>query len=123
VAQETKILSPAVPLTPPDTTGNVYELRCYRAQVGRAPEWIGHFKEVLPIREQYMRRVGLWQTEIGPLHEILHLWAFRDLNERADARAKLAQEPDWQRFLASSVPLLNQMQALILLPSPHSPMQ
>ena len=38
LAQENKILSPVVPLKPPATTGNVYELRWYRTQPGRAGE-------------------------------------------------------------------------------------
>src|SRR5438477_12546598 len=38
MAQENKILSPQVPLKPPAGDGNVYELRMYRAHVGRAGE-------------------------------------------------------------------------------------
>jgi hypothetical protein len=123
VTQENKILSPALPLAPPGDRGNVYELRWYRTHAGRAPDWIRLFQAVLPTREKYMRRVGLWQTEVGPLNEVVHLWAFRDLNERAAARAQLAQEPEWQSFLTSSLALLTQMQSVILMPSPHSPMQ
>lgn len=123
LAQETKILSPIVPLTPPSDPGNVYELRTYRAHTGRALDWVAQFKAILPTREKYMRRVGFWQTEIGPLNEIVHMWAFRDLRERAELRAKLGQDPEWQKFVASSVSLLAQMQSIILLPSPHSPMQ
>jgi hypothetical protein len=123
LAQETKILSPIVPLVAPTDTGNVYELRTYRAHTGRAPEWAALFKAILPTREKYMRRVGFWQTEIGPLNEVVHLWVFRDLSERTALRAKLGQDPDWQAFLKPSVPLLAQMQSIILLASPHSPMQ
>lgn len=123
LAQETKILSPAVPMTPPADTGNVYELRWYRAQTGRAGDWINHFKAILPTREKYMRRVGVWTTEIGQLNEVVHMWVFKDLKERADARARLAQDPDWQKFLTLSVGLLAHMQAVVLLPAPHSPMK
>lgn len=123
LAQENKILSAALPLQPPADTGNVYELRWYRTQVGKAGEWLEHFKAVMPTREKHMRRVGLWQTEIAQLNEVVHLWAFRDLNDRAAARGKLAQEPAWQAFLAKATPLLAHMQAVVLNPAPHSPMK
>jgi len=123
VAQENKILSAELPVIPPTDTGNVYELRWYRTQAGRAGEWLQHFKAIMPTREKYMRRVGLWQTQMGQLNEVVHMWVFRDLNDRADARAKLGQDPAWQDFLAKSVPLLAHMQAIILNPAAHSPMQ
>jgi len=123
VAQENKVLSPAVPMTPPTDTGNVYELRWYRAHTGRARDWIDHFRAILPTRDKYMRRVGVWSTEIGQLNEVVHMWVFKDLKERAEARARLAQDPEWQKFLSLSVGLLAHMQAIVLLPAPHSPMK
>ena len=123
LAQENKILSAVLPLNPPADTGNVYELRWYRAHVGSAGEWLGHFKNVMPTREKYMRRVGLWQTDIAQLNEVVHMWVYRDLNERAEARAKLGQDPEWQAFLAKSVPLLAHMQATVLVPAPFSAMR
>jgi hypothetical protein len=32
------------------------------------------------------RRVGYFSSEIGPLNEIVHIWAYRDLNDRAARR-------------------------------------
>ncbi|HSE93040.1 MAG TPA: NIPSNAP family protein [Methylomirabilota bacterium] len=121
-AQETKVLTPVLPLQPPQDRGNVYELRWYRTQTGRSGEWLELFKAVMPAREKYMRRVGLWQTDLGPLNEVVHLWVFRDLNERAEARARLGQDPAWQKFVAASAPLLAHMQAAVLIPTPASPM-
>ena len=123
LAQENKILSAAVPLTPPADTGNVYELRWYRAHVGRSGEWMSLFKDILPARAQFMRRVGLWTTEIAQLNEVVHMWVFKDLNDRAASRARLGQNADWQAFLAKSTALLAHMQSTVLLPAPHSPMK
>jgi hypothetical protein len=123
LAQENKILSAVLPLNPPADTGNVYELRWYRFHVGRAREWLDLFKTVLPMREKIMHRVGLWHTEIAQLNEVVHIWAFRDLNDRAAKRAALAQEPAWQAFLAQSGPMLAHMQAIVLNPAPFSPMR
>jgi NIPSNAP protein len=122
-AQENKILTPAVELTPPSDTGNVYELRWYRTHVGRTNEWLEMFKGVLPTRDKYTRRVGLWQTAIAQLNEVVHMWVYKDLNDRAASRARMAQDPAWQAFMAKSPALLQHMQAIILTPAPHSPMK
>lgn len=123
LAQENKILSAELPVVPPSDTGNLYELRWYRTQPGRTGEWLQHFKEIMPVRDKYTRRVGLWQTQMGQLNEVVHLWAYRDLNDRAAARGKLGQDPEWQAFLGKAMPLLAHMQSIVLVPAPHSPMK
>jgi len=123
LAQENKILSAVLPVVPPAHAGHVYELRWYRFHVGRVGEWLEGFKAVLPVREKLMHRVGLWQTEIAQLNEVVHMWAFHDLNERAAKRAELAQEPEWQAFLGKASPCLAHMQAVVLNPAPFSPMR
>lgn len=122
LTQETKIMTAALPLQPPSDTGNVYELRWYRTHTGRAGEWIEHFKAVVPTRDKYTRRVGLWVTDLGTLNEVVHLWVYRDLNDRASRRAQLGQDPTWQKFLATTAPLLAHMQSIVLNPTPASPM-
>lgn len=123
VAQENRILSPALPLKPPPDAGHVYELRMYRTQVGKAPEWLGLYKSIMPIREKYSKNVGLWQTEIGPLNEVAHLWAYQDFNDRAAVRAEAMKDPEWQAFLGKATPLLLEMKSLALNPASHSPMR
>jgi hypothetical protein len=123
LAQENKLLKPMVPVTPPADTGNIYELRWYRAHVGRAAEWLEMFKAVLPTRDKYTRRVGLWSTESGQLNEVVHMWVYKDLNDRAASRARMAQDPQWQAFIAKSPALLQHMQSVVLIPVPHSPMK
>jgi hypothetical protein len=60
---------------------------------------------------------------MGLLNEVVHLWAYQDLNERAAVRAKTSQDPQWQAFLAKGYPLLLDMKSIILAPAPHSPMK
>jgi hypothetical protein len=123
IAQENKILSPQLPLTPPAGAGWLYELRWYRSHPGRIAEWIREIKGVMPTREKYSKIVGLWQTEMGQLNEAVHLWAYRDLNERAATRARVVQDPEWQAYLGRSAPLLLEQKAIILNPAPSSPMK
>ncbi len=69
LAQENKILSAVTPFKPPADSGNIYELRWYRAQVGKLGEWLNLAKGVLPSREKYSRNVCYWQTEAGQLND------------------------------------------------------
>jgi hypothetical protein len=123
LAQQNKIMSLVTAFKPPADTGNVYELRWYRAYPGKLGEWLTLAKGVLPTREKYSRNVAYWQTEVAQLNEGVHLWVYRDLNERAAVRAKVMQDPEWQAFLGKAQPLLQQQEAVVLNPTGPSPMK
>jgi len=53
----------------------------------------------------------------------VHMWAYKDLNERAIVRASAVADPDWQAFLGRATPLLLEMKSVILVPAPSSPMK
>ena len=121
--QENKILSAQLPLKPPADGPHIYELRTYRTQIGKAGEWLDHFKAIMPVREKYSKNVGVFQTEVAQLNEVVHLWAYRDLNDRAAVRGKTLQDPEWQGFLAKATPLLVEMRSIAMTPVPASPMK
>jgi NIPSNAP protein len=123
MAQQNKIMSPVTAIKPPTDTGNLYELRWYRAYPGRLGEWLSLATGVLPTREKYSRNVGYWQTEVSQLNEGVHLWVYKDLNERAAVRAKVMHDPEWQAFLSKAQPLLQQQEAVVLVPTGPSPMK
>jgi hypothetical protein len=123
VRQDIRLMQSFLPFKPPRRTGNVYEYRNYRAKPGKAREWAGFFTEVMPVREKYSENVCAWITEAGQPNEVSHLWAYPDLNARAEVRGKAMKDPAWMAFLAKSAPLLDEMRSTILLPAPHSPMR
>jgi hypothetical protein len=108
----------------PASTGNIYEFRNYRTKTaGVVKQWLEIFTAALPAREKYSRIVGLWQTEAGQPNEVCHIWAYRSLDARAEARAGALKDPTWQEFLGKSAPLLEEMHSTIMLPAPHSPLK
>jgi len=122
--QEVRFLNAIRPPVAPASTGNVYELRNYRAKpAGAAKQWLDAFTAALPAREKYSKIVGLWQTEAGQPNEVCHLWAYPDLNARAKARGDAMKDPVWQEFLGKGPAFLEQMHSTILLPAPHSPLK
>ena len=124
VRQEVRLLNAVRAPVAPQTTGNVYELRNYRAKpLGGLKQWLDAFTAVLPEREKYSRIVGLWQTEAGQPNEACHIWAYPSLNARAEARANALKDPAWQEFLSKGPGFLEEMHSTIMLPAPHSPLQ
>jgi hypothetical protein len=76
----------------------IYELRTYTVKPGTLGDMVKAASTVSrEIRgDNYGKLEGYWSTEIGPLNQVMHLWSFSDLNERARLRAELAQNPRWR---------------------------
>lgn len=121
--QDIRLMSPVRPLSPPTTTGNVYEYRHYRCKSGKVGEFADLLKEAMPHREKYSKNVGLWISIAGQPNEISHLWVYENLNQRMEARAGAAADEGWKAFLASGGHLIETMDSAILLPSVSSPMK
>jgi NIPSNAP len=46
-------------------------------------------------KDDYGKLEGCWQTEIGPLNQVVELWSYQDLNQRARLLAELNTNPRW----------------------------
>jgi hypothetical protein len=122
--QDIRLLNALIAPVAPASSGNVYELRNYRAKTGGAVrQWLDAFTGALKHREKYSKIVGLWQTEAGQPNEVCHLWAYPDLNARAKARGDATNDPGWKEFLGKSGSFLEEMHSTIMLPAPHSPLK
>ena len=75
----------------------LYELRTYQLAVGGLPEYLEVARtKILPgVAEYWLKPVGFWHTEIGPLNEVVHLWAYADLNERQGVRPCSSHHRQW----------------------------
>jgi hypothetical protein len=124
VRQDIRLLNAVRAPVAPASTGNIYELRNYRAKpLGAVKQWLDAFTAALPAREKYSKIVGLWQTEAGQPNEVCHIWAYPSLNARAEARGAAVKDPAWQEFLGKGSALLDEMHSTIMLPAPHSPLK
>ena len=101
----------------------IVEERMYRLAIGAVPEYLAAYEaEGLAIQRPILgRMVGYFSTEIGPLHQIVHMWAYRDLNERAERRARLLADPRWKAYSKKTRPLQISQENKILIPAPFSP--
>lgn len=97
----------------------VYEIRTYGLAAGSLAEVEKRFGEAYEHRKKYSELAAFWHTEIGPLNEIVHVWPYRDLGERARVRAEVAKEPNWPPKIAE---FIRSMHSEILVPFPFSPL-
>lgn len=92
----------------------IYELRTYNLTANSVPEVERRFAEKIEARTRLSPLVGFWHTDIGPLNQILHLWAYESLQQRANVRAEAVASgvwpPDITEFIVS-------MESDILAPS------
>jgi hypothetical protein len=71
----------------------IYEIRTYSLHPGKVGEYEKRFAESYPTREKYSPLYGFWHTEIGPLNQLVHIWPYESLQQRADLRAASAKDP------------------------------
>jgi len=96
----------------------IYEIRTYQLTVGSLAEVEKRFGEAYEYRKKYSPLAAFWHTEIGPLNEIVHVWPYVDVAERARVRAEAAKDPNWppkiQEFIVH-------MQSELVVPFPFVP--
>ena len=100
----------------------IYEIRTYTVKPGNVPEYEKRFADAIDVRMQYSPMYGMWHTEIGPLNQIVHIWAYPSLDERERRRAALAEDPAWQAFAPKIQALMEEMENKIMKPARFSPL-
>jgi NIPSNAP len=73
----------------------IYEIRTYGIAPGSVAEVEKRFGEGYEFRKKYSPLTAFLHTEIGPLNEVVHIWGYQDLAERARIRAEAAKDPNW----------------------------
>ena len=91
----------------------IYEIRTYRIAPGSLAEVEKRFGEGYEYRKKYSELTAFLHTEIGPLNEIVHIWPYRDLAERARIRGEAAKDSNWPPKISEFV---RAMKSEILVP-------
>src|SRR5262245_25879475 len=95
----------------------IYEIPTYKGKVGSVPEVEKRYGEAYEYRKKYSPLTAFFHTEVGPLNEIIHIWGYKDLAERARIRAEAAKDDHWppkiQEFIVN-------MQSEIVVPFPFT---
>ena len=103
----------------------IVEKRTYTLHIGKVAEYMKHYKaEGLAIQTRILpKMVGWFYSDIGELNQIVHMWAYEDLNERARKRKELGEDAGWQAYVAKIRPLVQRQESQILMPAEWSPIR
>ena len=96
----------------------IYEMRTYTLKPGTVPKAEEAFAERIAERIKLSPLGGFWRTEVGTLNQIIHVWPYKDTNERAKIRAEAIEKKIWPPKIADFV---LDMESKILLGAPFSP--
>jgi hypothetical protein len=99
VAQEAEIMIPAPFMHPLGSrdygSGNVYEMRTYTHEPGNIPKVLQAWSEAIEYREKFSPLAACWTSELGGLNKFVHIWVYKDLNERARVRTESRKDGRW----------------------------
>ena len=102
----------------------IYEMRTYKLHPGKVPEFEALIEsEALPHLTKFAKLVGWWSTEIGPLNEVIHLWAYEDMAQREESRKEQSEDPTLAAFRPKAQLLVVSQENRILTPSSFSPLR
>jgi len=73
----------------------IYEIRTYSVKPRMVPEVEKRWGGAYPDRKKYSDIVGFFHTDFGPLNEVIHIWPYANLDERARLRGEAAKDPNW----------------------------
>jgi hypothetical protein len=96
----------------------IFEMRTYLLKAGSGPTVEGLFGDMIEGRQKLSRIAGFWRTEVGTLNQIIHIWPYKDLNERDQIRAEAVKKGLWP---PKSSEYILEMESKILHPAPFSP--
>jgi len=96
----------------------IVEMRIYNLQPNTGPEVRKRFEEGLQSRLKLPGFVGYWDTDVGPLNQIIHVWQYEDIAQREDIRAQAVKAGGWPPKILDYVV---DQDVWILKPAPFSP--
>ena len=99
----------------------IYEVRTYRLKPNTGPEVVKRFGEAYEKRKKYSELAAFFTTDIGPLNQIIHIWPYKDLNERAAVRGQAVKDGIWPPKGGEGT--LVAQENKICIPAPFSPLQ
>ena len=98
-------------------------MRTYTLYPGTHPEYLKVYESmgIKAQKEILGHMVGYYSTDIGPLNQIVHMWAYKSLNDRSERRIRLAKDSRWKKMLPELRKFIKSQESKILIPANFSP--
>ncbi len=121
LTMESEIWDPAPfmrPMGGDQALGNIYEMRIYTFAPGSIPQVIEGWTKAIPYREEFSPLAAAMSSELGGLNRWMHIWPYKDMNDRAKVRSEASKSPHWPTGAGVRIRQENK----ILVPAAFSPM-
>ena len=98
----------------------IVEMRTYTLAVGSTGRYFRLYGEKgLAVQKRILGHlVGYYAVEVGELNQVVHLWAYVDMEDRARRRAELWSDPEWLAYVREVGELVLKQENQILTPAP-----
>ncbi len=103
-----------------DSASRIVDLRTYTLRHGNLARFLDIYEnEGRTIQERHWGKpIGYYQSETGPLNQIVHLWAHEDHAHRAARREALLADHDWRQYMSKAFPLFQKLDNMVVRPAP-----
>jgi hypothetical protein len=119
---ESKIIvaAPFSPKIEPRQLGGLYEIRTYTMLPGVTPTVVERWAERIGGRTKISPLAFCGHTELGPLNQWIHVWAYKDAAERFAIRDKARETGAWP---PNTRGMFVQQQNMFVVPAEFSPLR
>src|SRR6516225_3590174 len=104
----------------PRQYGNLYEIRAYTMQPSVTRQVVERWAERIKGRIKFSPLAAAGHTELGPLNQWIHIWAYKDANERTRIREESRR--DGNRPPATRGMFIKQ-ENMLVVPASFSPLR
>jgi len=103
----------------------IVEERIYTLKPDCIDEFLRLYEtEALAVQLRHLPRLlGYFVSEIGVLHQVTHMWGYKDFEERTRCRAAMRADPDWMPYVAKVRPMFERQETKIMIPTKWSPIR
>ena len=99
----------------------IYDMRTYEIAPGRVADYMKNVKEIaIPIRRDHGVKLGGWYySEVGPLNQVWHIWAYEDTKHLVEGAEAVRADPRWRNdYMPSNRGLVqSQRDAIVVQPA------
>ena len=108
-------------------TGMFVDHRTYDFHPGKMAGWLEAYEKYgLPVQKRMLGQLLLFAvTEIGPINQVVFMWAYESLGDRDRRRTAMMSDPGWAEFGKAIAPLgaLKQQTVMEMKPTSFSPVK
>ena len=103
----------------------IIDHRTYVTKHGRLNEFLDRYEKMaLGVQKQYLENlVGYFTTDIGLQNQVVHLWAYKSLDDRDERRSRMEKDPAWKAFKEANAGVFVSQENKILKPVHFSPIK